>query len=463
MTSRKVIVVGAGRVGRRVVRDLPRAWEITVIDSAAGRLALVPDSRPGPDGVAVPVRTMVGDASRRLVLERAGLSSAVVLAVLTGDESVNREVARLARQDFGVEELVVKLHGERDIEKLGLLPEEVILTHTATAALATNRLAATETRAVALGMGQGELRQVTVLDGSPARGRQLMDLNPQRWLVAAVYRKGALIVPHGETVLESGDRVLLVGEPDVLDGVGEFIRGSRPVFPSQYGCMIGMLGDDTTREEAGWVHDHTCVQAVVSLDAAAVHPARRSREEISSHMAENNVGILVLDPKPVSLAARIGLTRSSRMELIHASQVPVLVARNSAPYARVLLAVGLEQHAESIASVAIDIARQSKAALTVLTVTAPALAEGEAEQAEQRELPAKISRLARMHGIEVERRLDQGNPIERIRHHAKDFDLLVIGASSDRRSTLLTPDISLYLLHDTPCSLLMVPWNPAHR
>lgn len=463
MATRRVIVVGAGRVGRRVVRDLPRSWELTVIDSSAGRLEQLPDSRLGPEGARVPVTKVLGDASSRLVLERAGLSSLTPLAVLTGDDTVNREVARVARAEFGVEELVVKLRSEGDLESIGMVPEEVILTHAATAALATNRLAANETRAVALGMGQGELRQVTVLEGSPAMGRALRELNPQRWLVAAVYRKGALLVPHGETVLEPGDRVLLVGEPDVLDGVGEFIRGSRPVFPSQYGCMIGTFGDQDTHAEAAWVHENTCAQAVVSIDEAAVHPRRRSHEQISRHMVEHNIGILVLDPKPISLAARIGLTRSSRMDLIHAAEVPVLVARNAVPYRRVLVAVGRHDNAESVASVAIDIARQAGAELTVLTVTAPALAEGEAEQAEQREIPTRVARLARMHGVEVQRTIDQGNPIERIRHHAKDFDLLVIGSSSDRRSTLITPDISLYLLHDTPCSLLLVPWNPAHR
>ena len=463
VANRKAIVVGAGRVGRRVASDLPRSWTVTVIDSSEKRLELVPATRPGVDGKPVAVKKVLGDASSKLVLERAGVDPSCVLAIVTGDTVVNREVARLARQAFGVEDLVVKLPSEAGIAELGLLPDEVIQSHSGTAALATDRLCANETRAVALGMGQGELRQVTVLEGSPVDGRTLADLSPNRWLIAAVYRAGELIVPHGQTTIHAHDRVLLVGQPDVLDGVGEFIRGSRPVFPNQYGSVIGTLGDAQTQDEAAWVLDHTCANSLMALDSAALHPTRRSAEEIATYLDDNDVGIVVLNPSPVTLLARIGITRSSRMDMILAARVPVLIARDSAPYEKVLLAVSGDQQSDIIASVAIDVARQAGAQLTIMTVTPPVFAEGEAEQLEQRELPNRLARLARMHGIEVKKVVDQGNPIERIRHHAKDFDLVVVGTSAARRSTLLTPDVSLYLLHDTPCSLLLVPWNAAGR
>ena len=43
------------------------------------------------------------------------------------------------------------------------------------------------------------------------------------------------------------------------------------------------------------------------------------------------------------------------------------------------------------------------------------------------------------------------------------FDLIVVGYSRRSYNTFVTPDVSLHLLHKTPCSIMFVPWNPASR
>jgi len=170
-----------------------------------------------------------------------------------------------------------------------------------------------------------------------------------------------------------------------------------------------------------------------------------------------------VEPRPVRWGARIGLTRSRRKQLVLAAHVPVLVSRGTNPYTRILVAIGSDEHADVVATAAIDLARQCDALLSVLTVLPPSLAEGADEQEEARALPQRVANLARLHDVEVEKIVDHGNPIERIRHHAQNADLLVVGCSDQRRNTVFTPDVSLYLLHDTPCSTLFVPWNPAAR
>ena len=125
------------------------------------------------------------------------------------------------------------------------------------------------------------------------------------------------------------------------------------------------------------------------------------------------------------------------------------------------MAVGGNQDPVLIGQVGIDLARQNAAELTVLTVLPPSFAEGEEEQQPLRAMPERVAHIARLHGVNVEQRIDHGNPIERIRHHAQEFDLLVVGHSHSTRNTVFTPDVSLFLLHDTPCSVMFVPWNAA--
>ena len=86
----------------------------------------------------------------------------------------------------------------------------------------------------------------------------------------------------------------------------------------------------------------------------------------------------------------------------------------------------------------------------------PRVAEGESTV----ELagPRQLARLATLHGVALEQIVDEGNPIDRIRHHAKSTDLLIVGYTRRaRRNTVFSPDVSLFLLHDAPVSVLFVP------
>lgn len=458
LATKDVIVVGAGRVGRRLVHELHPERALVVVDNNPARLERVPDAVG-----RLQVTKVLGDANSRLVLEKTGVSHQATVVICTGDDRVNREVARMCREHFEVQELVCLLYREMETDEAWLTEADIVQRHQATAALVLNRLNAGETRGVALGLGQGELRQVAVMEGSAAAGRSLSEIHPHRWLVAAVYREDRLIVPHGQTILRPGDRVLLVGQPAVLGSVAAFIRGGRPTFPTQYGERIGMLGGETVQEEARFLHEQTLGQDAIALVPSELHPGKVSEEAIAERLDELNVGCVVCDPVRISWAARVGFIRSTRKRFVLAAHVPVLVARGTAPYRRVLLAVGPDQDADLIAQVSIDLARQCKSTLTILTVLPPSFAEGEDEVEPLKQLPGRIAHLARLHGVEVDKRLDHGNPIERIRHHARDFDLLVIGHSRQRRNTLFTPDVSLFLLHDAPCSVMFVPWNASHR
>jgi trk system potassium uptake protein TrkA len=51
--------------------------------------------------------------------------------------------------------------------------------------------------------------------GAPAIGKQIKDLGlPERCVVAAIIRKGEVIVPRGVTTFAEGDEVLAVTDPE---------------------------------------------------------------------------------------------------------------------------------------------------------------------------------------------------------------------------------------------------------
>ncbi len=446
-TPRHVVVVGAGRVGRAVLEDLPDEWKITAIDRSPEAIAALPAGSGRTDHV--------GDATSRLVLQACGLDAACTLVLATDSDEVNLEVARVAIEAFGVEEIIAVLDDEtRASGPIGAISRSAV-----TAAHVLNRVGIGETRGVSIGLGHGEIRQVTVLSGSPAIGRPLRQLNARGWLVAAVYRAGGLLVPHGNTEVAAGDQVLLVGEPAELGAIAAFFRGGAPTFPAAYGSRLGNVGGGVGAM-AEWLASRTAVREVVDLPASLLDPGMTPPALFAETLSNASIGCLLIGPRVVPFLARLGFSSAGWHQQLVAARVPVMIVRGPPVIERVIVAIGPEHDARVIGGAAIDLARQLEVPLRILTVL-PAVVSPEAEGAADpsRDLVA----FARLHGMEPTRVVDRGNPIERIRHHAGPDELLVVGHSRMRRNTVFTPDVSTWLLHHATGHTLFVPWTRRER
>lgn len=447
--GRTITIIGAGHVAEAVVAGIPPAWEVILVDLSEAALASFP---PRPTGV---LKLVHGDGTSRLVLARCGLGRASVIVAATRSDEVNREVARVAREAYGVEERVVLLDVPERLEEAGLLRTEVVARHLATAAHCLNMLPLGEARATTLGLGAGELLQVTVLEGSPAVGRELRSLEARDWLVAAVYRGSELIVPHGDTAAQPGDRILLVGEPRELRLIAAWFRGGDPTFPTLYGAAVGWVGESAA-PLAHWLTERTPARAPVELPSFLLNPDELQPAEAVSRLREREIGCVVLPPVPVPWLARLGLVRPVQAQLLFGLGLPLLIGRGAPPIRRLLVALGPQQDPQPLGNVAIDLARELGASLSCLSVLPPRISGGDLSS--DLSGPRQLARLASLHDVPLDLIQDEGNPIERIRHHAAGFDLLIVGHSrTSRRSTVLSPDISLFLLHDAPVSTLLVP------
>jgi hypothetical protein len=439
---RHVCVVGAGSVGRSVLAELPNEWLVTMVDRDTAALAGLP-ARPGR-------RDLAGDATSRLVLVEAGLTPTSTLVLTTRSDEVNREAARIAVDQLGVEEVVL-------VQEVAGPPcpgTTVVTRAPLIAAKLLNAIGVGDKRGVSLGLGQGELREVNVLVGSPAVGRPLRELRARNWLVAAVYRGGQLVIPHGDTAVLPGDQVLLVGEPGELSGIAAWFRGGAPTFPASYGARLGCVGPRTL-EQGARLAERLSVRDVVELPPFLLDPGITPPERLAQALDAASVGCLLVEPRAVPWPARAGFTTTWWSHQLLAARVPVLLVRGAGEPRRILLALGPEHDSRVIGGAAIDLAKQLGAPLEVLTVL-PALISPDAEAATDPSRDFVV--YARLHGVEPARTVVRGNPVERIRAHARPDDLLVIGHSRVRRNTLFRPDVSTFLVHDAPAATLLMPW-----
>src|SRR2546427_10681467 len=101
----KVVITGAGNVGRHLARDLAeRGHDVTVIEQ--DKVVATRAATEVPDTVTV----LLGDACEPYVLEEAKLGEADVIVAATGDDEDNLVTSLLAKQEFAVPRVLARVN-----------------------------------------------------------------------------------------------------------------------------------------------------------------------------------------------------------------------------------------------------------------------------------------------------------------------------------------------------------------
>ena len=112
--SMYVIVVGAGKVGLNLARELiDKGNELTIVENSARRYATVEEE--------LEHRAQYGDGSELWVLERAGIERADMVIAVTGDDEDNILICQVAREKYGVERVIARCNNPRNLQHFELL------------------------------------------------------------------------------------------------------------------------------------------------------------------------------------------------------------------------------------------------------------------------------------------------------------------------------------------------------
>jgi Trk K+ transport system NAD-binding subunit len=81
-------------------------------------------------------------------------------------------------------------------------------------------------RLLSLEGGKAKLAEVTLAEGSPAADKEIVDLGfPRDATVVAVVREHRVVVPRGDTLLRTGDEVVVLVTADSEQSVREILVG----------------------------------------------------------------------------------------------------------------------------------------------------------------------------------------------------------------------------------------------
>jgi trk system potassium uptake protein len=221
-----VIVVGAGKVGWNLARELiDKGNELTVVENDRARFATVEEE--------LEHAVQYGDGSELWVLERAGMERADLVIAVTGDDEDNILICQVAREKYGVERVIARCNNPRNLQHFELLGVKPAVSATDLIL----RLIEHEVPRVGLlhlldlPQERLEIIELEIRAGSPAAGKEVRNLGiPEGSLVISILRDGTGFVPLADSVVEEGDEVLLVldtGLEDKITAVFEPPEGAR--------------------------------------------------------------------------------------------------------------------------------------------------------------------------------------------------------------------------------------------
>lgn len=203
-----VIVVGGGKVG---------AYLANLLLSSGERVKVIEERRE--DILALqrelPVEAvMQGSGADPLVLEAAGIRQADAVAAVTGSDETNLVVAGLARSEFNVPRVIARVNDPRNAwmftPKLGVdvaLNQADLLAHLIAEEMSVGEMMTL----LKLRKGEYSLVEEKVHPRSPASGKPISALGlPAECVFAGIIRKGKLLIPRGDLLLQPDDEVLAV-------------------------------------------------------------------------------------------------------------------------------------------------------------------------------------------------------------------------------------------------------------
>jgi len=202
------IIVGGGQVGVYLASLLlVEKHQIKIIENRKDRVAFLEENFAADQFV-------VGSGSDPGVLEAAGIQNANVVAAVTGSDETNLVVCSLARLEFKVPRIIARVNNPKNAwlytPEMGVdvaLNQADLLAHLIAEEMSLGDMMTL----LKLRKGLYSLVEEKVAPNSVANGKALQDLSlPQRCVLAAIIRKGEMVIPKGDTVLQTADEVLAV-------------------------------------------------------------------------------------------------------------------------------------------------------------------------------------------------------------------------------------------------------------
>ncbi|RMD53770.1 MAG: TrkA family potassium uptake protein, partial [Nitrospirae bacterium] len=426
----RIVIIGLNVIGRHLVQTLHREFEITCIDfddSPYEELKKEIDTEK--------IKFIRGDATSRLTLQDANIenSSAVIITFTT--EKIALEVARIITSYFNVSRVISIGVTPKGCEILSSMNIEVENIFSATANSLRNRIMKTTKVASGIGIGMGEILEIELHPNSRLANKKLSDIAPINWRIGIIYRNGNIIIPEDDTVLKPRDKVVILGEPNVLKTVSEIMSFDFIQFPHQYGTTaISLLSG---AEDENFFEEMNYALSVFNLKEVVIFLSKKgkkyeekiirlSNEKLTiPHKLKTGISAPLSSLQQImpQLYAHCGLLVTSKQlisahrfnkrtfikKLIEISRAPLLLPLNTFPYEKMVLPIIKDFDIQHLLEGGLEISLSLKNEITAILVAPSEYIATEEEVKHFGEMKKMVSDMSLIYKKKIKILLKEGN------------------------------------------------------
>jgi trk system potassium uptake protein TrkA len=204
-----IVIVGCGRVGSTLGRELVAVGHtVAVVDRKSEAFSRLGESFSG--------QKIAGIGFDRDILIEAGIEKAGALAAVTNGDNSNILIARVAREDFGIERVVARIYDPKRAEIYERLGIATVATVKWTSERILRRILPdlpavewTDPSAKVV-LVERELPKTLV-------GTRVLSLDSGIARIVSVRRLGAAVIPGADTVVQEGDVAYVAVEVKSLE------------------------------------------------------------------------------------------------------------------------------------------------------------------------------------------------------------------------------------------------------
>jgi trk system potassium uptake protein TrkA len=412
-----------------------------------------------------------------LVLKKAGIETASALITLTLDDEVNIEILKIAKS-HKISRLSSVINDESNIKYYDELEVELVDPNILLARRFEQILEPRRVVSQAFAGGRAEAIELEVNADSPARGKKLKEIGSDYFIVGALLRKGKVVIPHGDTELQTGDLVTVVLQSGAFGNVIKMFSGSESRFPLEFGkntaIVINSEEELKNLTEAEFYTRNTKAEELVILSQESIftdskeedtttfeailkdqkfrteNTQKNSLKEIESKLDELSIGTLII---PVTEEVKTSTIRSY-INFSNKNKIPILFSRGTSPINNIGFLSSSDFSENSPTTISFDIASTLKSNVFAVVVYQPKFISHENTES-KKSIIQKLQDAALSNEVQLELLSEEGNEAKIFTSLTDKFDLSIIGHNLS--TTWQLKKTKEYISKNSSSSVLYIP------
>ena len=442
----KVIIVGAHGEAKELINRVSSGWSISVIDLDQEKLRNFTTNRQ--------IDKIQGDATSSLVLKKAGLDEATAIVTLTLSDEENLEILNIAKQN-NILRLSSIINESSNAGKFKELDVELVEPDILLARRFEHILEPRRVVSQAFAGGRAEALEIEISSDSPVRGKKLREIGSDYYLVGALLRKGKVIIPHGDTEIETGDLVTVVLQSGAFSNVINLFSGSESRFPLEFGKDIVVVLDNEKNlknlsESEFFIRntkatslkvltkqdlfdnnlettEETLKAVLKDQEFDITYKNKITVKDLENFMKENSIGTIFYPVMDGTAKSKI----KSLISISNKTKVPILISRTTYPYKTIGLLINDNFDENSSNSIAFDLSSTMSAKLVGVIINQPKFLQSEGENKVSNTVQ-KLQDLALSNEVQLDFVNFEGNEAKIFSKQTSEYDLAIIGSNSSQ-------------------------------